>query len=419
MPSGGIRADRRVAPDGALLLTGATGFVGMEVLARFLERTDRRIFALVRAEDERSADRRMRSTLATLFGRGDAFADRVVALPGDIESDRLGMGDESRDEVASQVRDIIHCAASVSFSLPLEQARQINVTGTERLLQFAELCQQRGGLRRFAYVSTAYVAGTHAGEFREDELEVGQGFRNSYERSKFEAERLVRSHGDRLPIQIFRPSIVVGEQRTGWTTSFNVLYAPLKAFARGAYRALPVRRSASVDVVPVDYVADAVFELASRPVGDEDETYHLVAGRDASTVGRLMDLSAGYFGRRAPRSLPPLLYRRLVHPLLLRRSSGKRRAALETSEVFFPYFSMDVRYDDRRARGSLRRAGIEVPRIERYFDRLARFAERSRWGRVVVSRARAERELTATATERPLRRRRAEFRAGSSRRPQL
>jgi long-chain acyl-CoA synthetase len=319
----------------------------------------------------------------------------VVAVPGDIESDGLGLSAKSREEMAGQVQGIIHCAASVSFSLPLEEARQINVAGTRRMLELAELCRDRGGLRRFAYVSTAFVAGTGAGEFREDELDVGQGFRNTYERSKFEAERLVRSYRGRLPIQVFRPSIVVGERQTGWTTSFNVMYAPLKAFARGAYRALPVRRSSPVDVVPVDYVADAVFELSRGPVAHDDDTYHLVAGRNASTVGRLLDLSADFFGRRQPRGLPPLLYRRLVHPVLVRGSGGKRRRALESSEVYFPYFSMGVRYDDRRARSRLGPVGIQAAPVERYFDRLARFAVRSRWGRVAVTRDQAGREAAS------------------------
>ena len=104
------------------------------------------------------------------------------------------------------------------------------------MLELAELCRRRGGLRRFSYVSTAYVAGTHDGEFSEDQLDVGQGFRNPYERSKFEAEQLVRAYRGRLPIQVFRPSIIVGERATGWTVSFNVLYAPLKAFAAGRLR---------------------------------------------------------------------------------------------------------------------------------------------------------------------------------------
>jgi long-chain acyl-CoA synthetase len=379
-----------------VLLTGATGLVGMEVLARYLERGDRRVCALVRAESHDKAEERIRDTLSTLFGDPNRYADRVLAVAADIEADGLGLDARERERLAAGVEDIVHCAASVSFSLPLERSRQINVEGTRRMLELAELTREHGGLERFCYVSTAYVAGTHTGEFGEHQLEVGQDFHNAYERSKFEAEQLVRSYGERLPIQVFRPSIIVGERRTGWTVSFNVLYAPLKAFARGAYLALPGRRSAPVDVVPVDYVADAVFEIASRPVAPDagEETYHLVAGREASTVGALMKLSARYFRRRSPWLFPPALYRRLLHPLLVWTSRGRRRRALRSSEVYFPYFDTRARYDDRQARARLEQAGIRTTPVERYFDRLAGFAVGSRWGRVAISRSQARRRVT-------------------------
>ena len=135
---------------------------------------------------------------------------------------------------------IVHCAASVSFDLPLGEARAINLEGTRRMLEFAGLVRESGGLERYGHVSTAYVAGTHAGRFAECDLDVGQGFRNSYEQSKFEAEQLVRSQ-DGLPFTILRPSIVVGDRRSGWTSAFNVLYWPLRAFARVFSR--PCRRS--------------------------------------------------------------------------------------------------------------------------------------------------------------------------------
>ena len=128
---------------------------------------------------------------------------------------------------------MLHCAASVSFDLPLDESRSVNVEGTRRMLEFARGCP---GLERFSYVSTAYVAGEPGGLFREDELAVGQRFRNPYERSKFEAELALRSEGRDLPLQILRPSIVVGDSSTGRTSSFNVLYGPLKALARGAVR---------------------------------------------------------------------------------------------------------------------------------------------------------------------------------------
>ena len=376
-----------------LLLTGATGLVGMEVLARMLDRSDRVIYALVRGSDDDEAADRVRAIVRRVTGSEEACDERVVAVRGDIEEPSLGLSAERREWLAERVNDVLHVAATVSFTLPLDESRAINVEGTRRMLELAELCRDHGGLRRFCHVSTAYVAGEHDGEFAEDDLEVGQEFRNAYEQSKFEAERLVRAHRRRLPIQIFRPSIVVGERPTGWTASFNVLYAPLKAFSRGEYIALPGSPTAPVDVVSVDYVADAIFELANGPAPDgAAETYHLVAGRRATTVGRLVELSAGYFRRRPPLLLPPRLYRRLVHPLLLRATRGRPRQALERSEVLFPYFAMRVRYGDERARRRLEPRGIRVTPVERYFHRLADFAVRARWGRAAPTRAEAARQ---------------------------
>jgi nucleoside-diphosphate-sugar epimerase len=264
----------------------------------------------------------------------------------------------------------------VSFSLDLEDSRAVNVGGSRRVVELAQRCAERGdGLRRLSYVSTAYVAGTHPGEFDEDSLDVGQDFRNPYERSKFEAERLVRHRAEGMPLQVLRPSIVVGDSRSGWTTSFNVLYAPLRAFARGAIPALPARRRSPVDVVPVDYVADSIHELAAD---GPDGTFHLVAGPNATSVGRLIQLAARRFGRRPPPVFPPRVYERLVHPLLLRRLGRGRAEALRRMEVYFPYFSMRVRFADRRH--------PPAPPVERYFDRLLDFAERARWGRRPVER---------------------------------
>ena len=370
--------------DGAVLLTGATGFVGSQVLVRYLGRTDRRVYALVRGADSAEAAQRLRDAVAPLGA--ELPADRVVAVPADLERDALGLEPDRREQLAHDVTDIVHAAASVSFSLPLPESRSINVEGTRRILDFAHLSQRRGGLRRMAYVSTAYVAGTHPGPFTEDDLEVGQTFRNPYERSKFEAEQLVRRDRRRLPIQVFRPSIVVGEASTGWTQAFNVLYTPLKAFVQGRLPVLPARASAPVDVVPVDYVADAIVELTDRPA--DEGTYHLVAGGRATSVGELIDLAAAHVDRSSPLVLPPGPYRRLLHPLLKRRAPERRRRALERLEAFFPYFAMDVTYDDRRARGALAPSGIEAPPIGRYFGRLMDFAQRSHWGRRRVDRGR-------------------------------
>lgn len=382
----GVKDRERNPRSGSVLLTGATGFVGMELLARFLERSDRRVFALVRGTDDRAAAARMERTLRSLFGTGHPYAERVTAVRGDITHPGLGLRGDG-DGLAGQVSEIVHGAASVSFGLELKASRAINVQGTRRVIEFAERCRARGGLRRLSYISTAYVAGDHRGRFSEDDLDVGQSFRNAYERSKFEAERLVARARRRLPITVLRPSIVVGERGSGWTASFNVLYWPLRAFARGAYPALPARRDAPVDVVPVDYVADAIFALSQAPEAEGD-TYHLTAGADATNVGELVELAAERFGRPAPRLIAPGVYRRVVHPLLVRASRDQRqRQALARSEVFFPYFAMGVVYDDRRSRVALRATGIRPSPLRRYFDRLVDFALAAEWGRRPIPRA--------------------------------
>jgi long-chain acyl-CoA synthetase len=331
-------------------MTGATGFVGGEILSRFLDRGDRHVFALVRADDDEGAAERLPAH------------DRLTVVAGDIEERDLGLSDGASALLRREVTTVLHCAASVSFDLPLAESRSVNVEGTRRVLEFARTCEQ---LERLSYVSTAYVAGEPSRLFREDELAVGQHFRNPYERSKFEAELALRSEGADLPLQILRPSIVVGDSATGRTSSFNVLYGPLKAFARGSVPAIPADRDSPVDIVPVDYVADRVHELVTRGPGG---TFHLVAGRNATTVGRLLELSAEQLGRPQPRVLSPGLYRRLVHPWLRRKYRGLRRM-----EVYFPYFSMRVRFDDRRLGPG--------PSVEAYFHRLVRYAEKVGWGR--------------------------------------
>ncbi|MGO9322006.1 MAG: SDR family oxidoreductase [Solirubrobacteraceae bacterium] len=370
-----------------VFLTGATGFVGMELLARYLERTERRVYALVRGADEHEAQARMQRTLLGLFGPANPYAERVVAVRGDVTRAGLGIAG-GLDWLAGQVSEIVHGAASVSFDRELEEMRAINLDGTRRVLEFAERCHAGGTLRRVSYISTAYVAGDHAGCFSEDDLDVGQRFRNTYEQSKFEAERMIaRSHA-RLPLTTFRPSIIVGERDTGWTTSFNVLYWPLRAFARGAYIALPARGAAPVDVVPVDYVADAIFALSQAPEA-EGTRFHLTAGTHLSSVAELVELATAFFKRPAPHLLEPAFYHRVVHPLLVRSANDERsRRALRRSEIFFPYFAMQARFDDRRARVALRGRGVAAAPLSSYFDRLIRFALAAEWGRRRLPRAR-------------------------------
>jgi nucleoside-diphosphate-sugar epimerase len=276
----------------------------------------------------------------------------------------------------------VHSAASVSFTLPLGEARAINVEGTRRMLDFAEHARANGGLDRYGHVSTAYVAGTFAGRFGEQDLDRGQRFNNSYEQSKLEAERLVRERSE-LPSMIMRPSIVVGDRRSGWTAAFNVLYWPLRAFARGLFTSVPANMSAPVDVVSIDYVADAIHALVEGR-GAAGQTYHLTAGANASTIAEIAGLASRYFRQPLPQVLTPAEYAKLE-----REGDPSQRLAAEGSRVYFPYFATSAVFDDSGARASLAPAGIEASPLCDYMERLLDFATRSRWGKRPIGRAEA------------------------------
>ena len=229
-----------------ILLTGATGFLGGRLVSELLQRQkEARLALLVRDRAGQPASERV----AALVPPGDR--DRVDVYAGDVSLPNCGLAPEVYSRLAASVTRVIHSAATVRFDHTLEEAREINVEGTRRMLDFAAAAPR---LRSLTYVGTAYVAGLRTGLVREDELAVGQGYRNTYEQTKAEAEALVRSRLDRLPGVILRPSIIVGDSQTGVTTSFKMLYWPLKIYARRLWRTVPGFPDAILDIVPVDYV---------------------------------------------------------------------------------------------------------------------------------------------------------------------
>jgi long-chain acyl-CoA synthetase len=343
-----------------VLLSGATGFLGMEVLARLLERGDREVLCVIRADGREAAEGRLDDVLAKLYRDASPYRARVRAVPGDLTSG-LAAPEEPIDVVC-------HCAASISFDMPLDEAREINVDGTRAMLGLAHAA----GARRFVHVSTAYVSGIHSGEFTEDM--VGSEFRNTYEQTKSEAERLF-DDVDGMEVAIARPSIVMGESDTGWTPAFNVLYWPLRAFARGLFAQVPAKPDGRVDVVPVDYVADGIFKLVES---DATGTFNLVSGAAAATVDELSELACAHFDRPKP-------------PYVQTGDFGDS-AADEHGAVYLPYFDMDVVFDDSRTRELL---GMQAPQLQTYFDTLLDYADAARWGKRGTSREEARAKVGA------------------------
>jgi thioester reductase-like protein len=351
----------------AILLTGATGFLGMDTLACLLERGDDEIVLVVRAADAGAAQNRLDGVLARLYEKPERAANRVSVVCGDLLEPGLGLSREDSARLRESVDRIIHCAASISFDLPLEEARAINVQGVARVIELAREIAAGGGLRRIVHVSTAYVSGRHTGSFGEHDLDVAQQFRNTYERTKHEAEQLWRQASE-LPTVVARPSIVVGHRTSGWTPAFNVIYWPIRAFERGLLDEVPARADSIVDFVPVDYVTDGMLALLDDP--GAHGTYHLVAGERALSAGELVELHSSLLGRPPVRFVPQDTVGGLP--------SG--------AEAYVPYFDVRCSFDDRRARAVLGRAGIVKPSPADYLGQLISYAHRTAWGKRPVSR---------------------------------
>ena len=349
-----------------ILLTGATGFLGMDLLARLIEQDASDIVCLVRAPSAEAAAERLEVVLARLYDERPAAAARVSAVAGDVSVDGLGLTPADRAALLDRVTNVIHCAASISFTVSLEEAREINAGGAVRMLELSRELAERGQLQRHVHVSTAYVAGRHHGRFLETDLDVGQGFRNTYEQSKFDAERALGERIGDLPVVIARPSVIVGDSRTGWTSAFNVIYWPMRAFSRGLMEEVAIDPEGVVDIVPVDYVSAAILELLTLP--EASGTVALVAGDGAPTNAELIELACRQFDREPPRIV------------------ATPASRLQDTELYVPYFGIAASLDDRRARELLVPVGLAPPPLRDYFGTLIGFAERSRWGKIAITR---------------------------------
>jgi thioester reductase-like protein len=343
-------------------VTGFPGFIGRRLVRRLLEDDpEARVLALVEPRMIGSA----RAAAEAIDG------GRIELLAGDIAQPRLDLEDDEWERVCAEVRTVFHLAAIYNLAVPLEAAQRVNVGGTGNVL---ELCLAAERVERLVYVSTAYVAGLRRGVVYEHELALGQGFKNHYESTKFQAEVWVRELRDRVPTVILRPAIVVGDSRTGETAKFDGPYYLLRAIARAhaSGRAIPQfgRSEAGFNVVPVDYVLGAAVTAATDPAM-VDETLHLVDPQPLPTRRLVSLLSKEYAGRAPEGRVPP----GLVSASL--RLGAVRRLVGGTPHESIPYLNHPVVFDPRRAVELLSPHGLRPPGFQEYVGPMVEFFRRN------------------------------------------
>lgn len=248
-----------------ILLTGVTGFVGSNICSALLQQEENIIYLLTRSRGKLKAQERVRQVLAKTQNIDlDEYKGRIKVLDGNIEEEKLGLKEEEYRELCEEITVIYHSAASIKFDLSYEDAKRINYMGTKHILELVSDIENKD-FDRLNYVSTAYIAGTHFKGFKEEDLEVGQEFLNTYEMTKYESEKLLQEYIKKgYPITIYRPSIVSSNSKTGATHKNNIIYKFIKLLNYEKIEDFYCDENSSINIVPVDYFVEGMLYLAER-----------------------------------------------------------------------------------------------------------------------------------------------------------
>ena len=285
------------------LLTGATGLLG-RYLMRDLLLKQQRVAVLVRPTEKQQARERVEQILQYFEAELGHCLPRPVVLTGDVCQPNLGLTSKQTRWVSDYCNQLIHSAAVLNFHGNDRQQEpwRTNLGGTQNVITFA----QDASIKDFHYVSTAYVCGDQAGPVSETERDPPKSFRNDYERSKFEAEAAVHASTGFASKTIYRPAVIVGDSKTGYTSTYHGLFMYLRLLAmlvplqeRNADGKiltpieLPINGDEPRNLVPIDWVSKVISHLVLTPEA-HDRTYHLTPDR-CTTVQEILDSCYNYF----------------------------------------------------------------------------------------------------------------------------
>ena len=339
----------------AIFLTGGTGYIGAHVAANLLDQHDATLNLLVRARDARDAELRLWRALQLHlpFPKFYEYLQAKIRIfRGDITAPQFGLDPGDYDRLVHTTDSVIHCAASLNRKSE-KSCLNVNLRGTLEVIQLARQAQYYHGLGRFSNVSTVAVAGKRSHEVVVEDQSIDWGLSDydPYGRTKKFCEHMVRVMLPDVPLTIFRPSIVLGDSRYPQTTQFDMVRSFV--FLAGL-PVLPFRPHDKIDIVNVDFVADAISTLHMKPNPAHD-TYHLSSGNGAQTFQELTRALAAEQNKRGPVFFPILEkpFASGVNILANRKGPVGHGAAL--MKVFMPYLMWNTVFDNTRVTTELGR----------------------------------------------------------------
>ena len=342
----------------AIFLTGATGYIGSYLAAGFLEQHVEPLNVLVRASGTDEAERRMWQALQLHFAFPmfrEYLATRVRIFRGDLTAPRFGLSSDEYSELVASTDSVLHCAASLNRKSE-KSCLNVNLRGTLEVVQLARRAHADHGLRRFSEMSTVAVAGHRSNEVVTEDCAIDweRSDYDPYARTKKFTEHMIRQLLPEVPITIFRPSIVLGDSRYPETTQFDMV----KAFVfLAGLPVLPFPSRDKIDIVNVDFVADAIATLHQKESPQHD-TYHLSSGVESQTFRQLTSALAAAQNKRGPIFLPFLQRPFGATVNFLSRRQGSLGYGASLMKVFMPYLLWNTVFDNTRVTQELGRRPV-------------------------------------------------------------
>ena len=355
-------------------VTGGTGFIGRFLIDRLVRRSGN-IYVLVRKDSVKK--------LEALRERWGEAGERVVPVVGDLAKPRLGLAAADMARLKGKVKHFFHLAAIYDLAADAESQQTANIEGTRNAVQLAEAI----GAGCFHHTSSIAAAGLYDGVFREDMFEEAEELDHPYFRTKHDSEGIVRKECD-VPWRIYRPAIVVGHSKTGEIDKIDGPYYFFKLIQK-MRNALPQWmptvgiEGGRINIVPVDFVADAMDHIAHKK-GLDGKCFHLT-DPEPWRVGEILNMFAR--AAHAPQMtmrlnakmfsfIPSFVIDSMMSLAPVRRIQKQVLSDLGIPKDMFTFINYPTRFDNREAARALKGSGIEVPRLADYAWRLWDYWER-------------------------------------------
>lgn len=345
-----------------IFLTGFPGFIAERLVAR-LANADVQFYLLV----QKSFVEKAKDAVEKIARNTKTPLENFALIEGDITLENLGMSADDLEIVRRDTTDVFHLAAVYDLAVEKDLAYRVNVEGTRNVNEFVK---KLPNLRRYNYVSTCYVAGKRGGEILETELAHDAGFRNYYEETKYLAELETEEMKKDFPITIFRPSVVVGDSKTGETAKYDGIYYLILYLQKfpSVFRLINVgNKDVKLNLVPVDFVVEgmAVLSKSKESIG---KTIALADPAPLNTEELFDEIAKVFTGKESVITPPATLLEKFMNTPFSSEISGLPNSAV-------PYFHVKQNYDTKVGEMLLKPYNVSCPNFREYVANLIRFVE--------------------------------------------